>query len=304
MKKIILYFALIFLAAPAWAELEAIPLQHRNAEDVLPIIRPLLDKDGVASGMNNQLILRTSARNLAEIKRLLPDIDTVPRRLKITVMQNVDKETLKRLTAISGSVSLGRDAQFAVPEDDGDGDFAAEAKQAEDGMRARIVSTRSLEDDKKTQQIQVVEGGRAMIQVGQAIPVPQQAQGGRQWGMGSPASPFPQRQIEPSPWDAQATASPQYRQANSGFYVRPLLSGDRVTLEISAQNDARTSASDESASTQTQSLITTVNGRLGEWIEVGDISRQAGSDGSTLSTRSVSDASERRNVLLKVEEMP
>jgi len=27
---------------------------------LLPIVRPLLDKDGVASGMNYQLILRTS----------------------------------------------------------------------------------------------------------------------------------------------------------------------------------------------------------------------------------------------------
>jgi len=299
MKKIILYFMLIFLSLPAWAELEVITLQHRGAEDVLPIVLPLLDKDGVASGMGNQLILRTSQRNLAEIKRLLQSIDIVPRRLRITVMQNVDSETVKRLTAMSGSVKLGRDARLTVPDDadnsgfaaeagEDDSGFAAEAGQGADWMRARAVSTRSQEDDKKTQQVQVVEGGRALISVGQSVP---------------------QHQIVRSPWNTQVIDSTQYRDVSSGFYVRPHISGDRVTLEISAQNDAL--APDPypgnpsfPPATRVQQLNTTVSGRLGEWIELGDTSQQTAKDGSTISTRSMSDVRERRSVLLKVEEIP
>lgn len=94
MKKIAVGLLLLLLASPVWAALEIITLQHRNVEEILPIVRPLLDKDGVASGMNNQLILRTSPRNIAEIRKLLNSIDTAPRRLRITVLQNVDRKSV------------------------------------------------------------------------------------------------------------------------------------------------------------------------------------------------------------------
>ena len=108
MSRAILYFALIVFSSAALAELEVISLQHRSVEDVLPIVRPLLDEGGVASGMNNQLILRTTPRNLDEIKKLLESIDIAPRRLLISVMQDVDSDTVRRLTGVSGSVGIGR----------------------------------------------------------------------------------------------------------------------------------------------------------------------------------------------------
>ncbi len=282
MKKIVLCGVLIFLSPAARAELEVIPLRHHNVEDVLPIIRPLLDQDGVASGMNNQLILRTSPHNLAEIRKLLESIDTAPRRLRITVLQNVDSDTVRRLTEVSGSVGLGRDARISVPGSAGG--LTVEAGQGADRVRGRIVSTRSLEDDKKTQQIQVLEGGRALVSVGQSVPVSQ-------------------RQVVQSPWNTQVIESTQYQNVTSGFYVRPRLSRDRVTLEISAQNDALAPNSGNPPTTRLQQVTTTISGRLGEWLVLGDISQQTAGDGSTLSSRSVSDVHERRDVLLKVEEV-
>ena len=83
MARLILGLLLALLSCAAWAELEVITLQHRSAEEILPIVRPLLDRDGVASGMNNQLILRTSPHNIAEIRKLLDKIDTPLRRLQI-----------------------------------------------------------------------------------------------------------------------------------------------------------------------------------------------------------------------------
>ena len=282
MKKIILCCVLMFISSAAYAELEVITLQHRNVEDVLPIIRPLLDKDGVASGMNNQLILRTSPNNMAEIRKLLESLDTALRRLKITVLQDVDSDTARRFTETSGSVSVGRDARISVPDGADEGGLTVEAGQGRYRARGRIISTRSLENDKKTQQIQVLEGGRALVSVGQSVPVIQ-------------------RQVIQSPWNTQVTESAQYRDVTSGFYVRPRLIGDRVTLEISAQNDAIAPGSD--TITRVQQLNTTISGRLGEWMVLGDTSQQAADDGSTISTRSVSDVHERRNVLLKVEEV-
>lgn len=283
MNRIVLCCALIFFPAVAWAELEVITLQHRNAEDVLPMIRPLLDKDGVASGMNSQLILRTSPRNLAEIKKLLEGIDIVPRCLKVTVMQDVDRETAQRLIGISGEASLGQDARVRVPDvADGRG-MKIEAGRDADRVRARVLSTRALESDRKTQQIQVLEGNRAWVNAGKSVPVTQ-------------------RQMVKSPWSTQVTESTQYRDVVSGFYVLPRISGNRVTLEISVQNDALAPDDGSQPATRVQQIATKVSGRLGEWLVLSDISQQAADNGSTISTRNVSDMHERRNVLLRVEE--
>ena len=294
MKKIILHFVLILISSSAWAGLEVITLQHRNAQDVLPIIMPLLEQDGVASGMNNQLILRTSPHNLAEIRKLLEHIDIAPRRLKITVMQNVDSETVRRLTEVSGNIGLGSDVRIGMrgsPDDRGgddgggnDGGLVAEAGQSADRVRARVYSTRSLEADKKTQQIQVLEGGRARVSVGQSVP-------------------YTQRQVVRTPWKKQVTEGTQFREVNSGFYVLPCVNGDRVTLEISTQNDMLSQNSGTQPATRMQQMNTTVSGQLGEWLVLGDTFQQAENDGSTVSTRSHSSANEQRNVLLMVEEI-
>jgi len=285
MKKVILYVVLVFCASSASAELEIITLKHRSAEEILPIVRPLLDKDGVASGMNNQLILRTSSRNLAEIKGLLPHIDTQPRQLKISVMQNVDRETVKRLSAVSGSVGIGRNVRLRVANTPANGGLTVDVGQDTSKGRVQVISTRSLEDNKNIQQVQVVEGGRAFILVGKSHPVQQHS-------------------LVQTPWNVQRIDSTQYRDVSSGFYVSPLLNGDRVTLEISTQTDSVATASASTLVTWVQQLHTTLSGRLGEWMALGDTSQQKQDDGSTISTRSLSKLNERRTVLLKVEEMP
>ncbi len=284
MKKAILHFVLIFISFPAWAELEVITLQHRNAQDVLPIIQPLLDQDDVARGMNNKLILRTSPRNLAEIRKLLEQIDTAPRSLKITVMQNVDSETVRRLTEVSGSIGLSGDARIGMRGGRDEGGLTVEAGQGADRARARVYSTRSLDADKKTQQIQVLEGGRARISVGQAVPVTQ-------------------RQVVRSPWKTRVIEDTQYREVSSGFYVVPRLNGDRVTLEISAQNDMLSPGSANQPATSVQQMTTTISGRLGEWLVLGETLQQTEGEGSSISRHSLSSAHEQRNVLLMVEEI-
>lgn len=285
MKRLFIGLLLALLSCSAWAELEVITLQHRNVEEILPIVRPLLDKDGVASGMNNQLILRTSPRNIAEIRKLLQSIDTAPRRLRITVLQNVDSETMQRLTEVSGSVGSGR-VRATVPGSGNNEGLTVEGGQGANQVRGRFYSTRSLADDKKQQQVMVLEGNRALIRTGQSVPVPQ-------------------RQVVQSPWQTNVIDSTQYRDVTSGFYVLPRVSGDRVTLEVTAQNDALAPDATAGAAptTQVQNVITTVSGRLGEWLVLGDISQQGGDDSSTVSSHTTSSKQERRNILLKVEEV-
>jgi len=275
---------MLLFSAPVWAELEIIALKHRSAEEVLPVIRPLLDQGDAASGMNYQLILRTSPRNLEQIRRLLESIDVAPRRLKITVLQNVDSETVARLTEVSGNVGLSREVQIAVPGSGDSRGLNVELGQGQDRLKARAISTRSLEDERNTQQLQVLEGNRALVRSGQSVPVPQ-------------------RQVIQNQWGTRVIDSTQYQEAGSGFYVLPRISGDRVTLEISAQNDALVPGSGDQPTVSVQQASSTVSGRLGEWLEVGGLGQQKNHDDSTLSTRGTSRTREQRNVLIRVEEV-
>lgn len=257
----------MFSFAGAWAgELEIINLKHRSADELMPVIRPLLGADEVVSGMNYQLILRASRNNIEQIRRLVENLDTALRRLQITVMQDVDSETAASLTELSGSVKMGKNASI--------GTSTVNPGQ----VSAKIISTRSLENDKKTQQVQVLEGHRALISSGKSLP---------------------QRQVVQSGWGTQVIDNMSYRNVSSGFYVLPRITGDRVTLEITAQNDALTPGS----AIRVQNATTTVSGYLGVWIQLGGINQQSSNDGSTITSRSHSTLDEQRSVLLKVEEI-
>src|SRR5712664_5003460 len=72
------------LSAAQYA-LEIIPLKHRTVEQVLPTLRPLLEPGGTLTGQANQLIVRASPANLADIRRALDAIDRPLRRLQISV---------------------------------------------------------------------------------------------------------------------------------------------------------------------------------------------------------------------------
>src|SRR5437762_952116 len=77
--------ALFATATLAQETLEVIALKHRSAEQVIPILRPLLEPGGALTGQYNQLIVRTSPANLAQIRAALAAIDAPARRLMISV---------------------------------------------------------------------------------------------------------------------------------------------------------------------------------------------------------------------------
>jgi hypothetical protein len=234
--------------------------------------------------MNYQLILRTSPHNIRQIKRLLESIDVAPRSLKITVMQNVDSETAARLTEVSGSVGLSREARVIVPGSGNSSGLNVELGQGRDRLKAQVASTRSLENERNTQQLQVLEGNRALVRSGQSVAVPQ-------------------RQVIQNQWGTRVIDSTQYQEVGSGFYVLPRVNGDRVTLEISAQNDSLAPGSGDQPTVRIQQTSSTVSGRLGEWLEVGGLGQRKNIDDSAVSARSASRKHEQRSVLIKVEEV-
>jgi hypothetical protein len=151
MKSLLAAAILGAAALPAGAQhsLEIIPLRHRTVEQVLPVLQPLLEPGATLTGQRNQLIVRTSPENLADLRRALAAIDRPARRLLISVRFDDAGNSASRELGASGRIS-NRGTRIEV--------------QARDG--------RSGSAERVDQRIQVLEGGRAFIMAGQSMPVP------------------------------------------------------------------------------------------------------------------------------------
>lgn len=227
--------------------LEIIPLQHRSAAEILPIVQPFLAAGGVLKADGARLLVRTTVANLVELRKLIAQLDRPLRRLLITVKQ------------ISG-------------------DFA-------DGGGAAAWQTENRDDADRTQQIQVMEGGHAYIDVGRRIPV----------------DDFTFDQFISGTSIQQQT---RYVGAVTGFYASPRLNGDTVTVDISVY---QTTVQDpaEPPAFNVHSLHTTVSGKLGAWLTIGASRANADEKDGAAIVYSTSERGEQdKRILLRVTAMP
>ncbi len=283
MKRLI---AMLLCLLPAFAlaqqEMEIIPLKNRTVDQVMPVIRPLVEPGGALSGMNNQLILRASRKNREEIKQALAALDTPARQLVIRVTQNRDAAMARSGAEAFGSVGNDNARITQRATGAGAGGSTVVIRRGDSVVGGQVVETRSTRTASAAQSVQVVEGGRAFINVGQSVPLPMQ-------------------QVVLGPGGAIVTNTTVYRDIGQGFYAEPRLAGDRVTLEISPQFDTPGNAG--YGSVNTQRVSTTVSGRLGEWIELGGSGQQAaGTNRGNLSV-GTSDVRDNRSIWLLVEEV-
>ena len=90
-------------ASAADDEIRVLPLKHRTAEEVIPLLRPLLAPGDALTGTDYRLIVRTSDKNLKEIERVLAQIDAARRTLRITVRQTLADEHATERHELSGT---------------------------------------------------------------------------------------------------------------------------------------------------------------------------------------------------------
>jgi type II/III secretion system protein len=265
--------------------LEVIPLRYRQAGEVIHIIQPMLAREGSVSGYQGQLVVRTTPANLEEIKRLLAALDTAPRQLLITVRQDSTAELGRSQADISANVG-GDNARVVIPPTSRDPRGGSVAVGGGDNsVRVHALEGRSTEGDSGTQTVRVMEGREAFVRASQSAPVRERQV---------------QRSVVGGKVVERVVENTQYRDVASGFYVLPRLSGDRVMLDISQQREALRGAS---GAASVQGVVTTVSGRMGEWIEIGGVDRDASSQQSALLGRSSVTVRDSRRILIKVEEV-
>ena len=85
---IISLFVQVLFAATALADqndpLQIIDLNNRPAEEMISIIKPMLKPIDAITGTGFQLFIRTDAKTLEEVKRLLSVMDKAPKNLIIS----------------------------------------------------------------------------------------------------------------------------------------------------------------------------------------------------------------------------
>lgn len=201
------------LGANAQEALEVIELRHRTVEEVLPVLRPLLEPGGALSGQRGQLFVRASPANVAELRRALATIDRRARRLEVSVrfdnVRESDRQSLEgRGTVRSGDVTVTNRRR------------AAERT----GLELRTLERKSRADERVDQRVQVVEGGRAYIATGQS-------------------RPYPEREVIRTPSGTVVRETTVIHDTASGFYVVPRRAGERVQLDILVADGAATQIS-------------------------------------------------------------
>ena len=286
MNKLITFSLLIFIfgISPAIAEsmkIEIIPMKNRLVSDVIPVIKPLVVEGGTVTGMNNQLIVKTTASNLKQIKSVLAQIDYAPRQLMISVKQDIDGNINIKEGGYSGRYDSGN-VKFESPDVGNEGTIIQGTDGDGNVIRYRKLETRSRIEDKNVFRIQTLEGNPAFINSGQSVPVPTQnpvVTGGAV--------------IVPD--------GVEYRDVTSGFYVLPRLQGNNVTLLVSPHL-SRTHPH-QGAVFDIQNVETTVTGKLGEWMQIGGVNQHFNDDTRRNAITTKRRGQEQRTVLIKVEEM-
>jgi len=262
----------MLLSTPLFADypLEIIELQSRPMEEVLPIIRPFVASDGAVSGMNNQLILRTSPDSLRDIRAILNRIDRPPRRLLISVRHG--QHSNGQAGGISADINamIGKRAKVIVGQPVADGTVRLQGLNADTRSENNLINS-----------IQTIEGKPAFIATGESIPVTTH----RSIGDG---------------YYPHYRSDTRYYGATAGFYALPRLNGQHVTVELTPHLNRPGRTPD---SFEVMQAATSVSGRLGEWLNLGGTLQSQSNRQRDIGFSASSRQTQEHNIWLKVEEI-
>ena len=227
--------------ALAATEFKIFDLQHRFAEDLLPTIQPLVGNDGAATGMQNHLIIRASPEKMIEIEQVIATLDVARQNLRITVSHQSNAQVTNSGISTSGRKRVG-DVTVGTSN---------YPRNAPNGIQIDIENKQTKLNNNSKQFINVMDGERAFIRVGQSIPYTQE------WVT------LTNRYIS-----VQKTT--EFVEISTGFSVRPRSVGNQIELEITP----RIAQVNQNQIIDFQELSTVVRLNHGEWLDLGAIMQE------------------------------
>jgi type II secretory pathway component GspD/PulD (secretin) len=157
-----IFLILLFQTASIMAsEMDIIELHNRPAEEIIPLIEPMLDAGESINGKGFQLILKADTARQSQIRELVSKLDRAQAQLMITVFQGSERDMK----------ALGIDTQVKV------NDNSVQAK-------ATTIGTRSRMQDNPVHHLRLTEGTSGYIETGKSVPYFSGAYGGVGLGRG------------------------------------------------------------------------------------------------------------------------
>lgn len=250
-----------------WAQaLTVIDLKHRRAEEIIPVLQPLLEQGGALTGQDYTLFVRASAANLAQLRSAIEQLDKQQRQLLVSVRRGSAQDIQREEASVSGTVRT-----------DNGGISVNERPRSRSGVTVRAGDGSLQTQSSSVSSVQVLEGNSAFIATGTSVPIVTSV------AVGGGRRPFVAGSIE-------------QRNLQRGFMVTPRVRGDEVILEIS-QQDERVAG----GNIQTQSLNTQAIGRLGSWMQLGGVSESSSSTSRGVLSRSYGTDSNELSIWVKVD---
>lgn len=260
-------FAACLAAFAAIAQsLETIELENRTAEELIPVLQPLLEPGGALSGQGYTLFVRTSAANFAQIRAAVQRLDRKPRQLLISVRRGSAEQFERERIGGSGTIGSERGSVSAN-----------EPPRTRSGATISGSSSSLRTAGAGVSSVSVLEGSSAFIASGTSVPIVTTMAGGvgrHRWG----------------------AASTQYRELTNGFLVTPRVSGETVVLDIEQRAEGM-----RDGKVRTQQLATQVSAPIGEWVRLGGVESESDTTESGILTHRHSTASDSQSIWIKVE---
>lgn len=252
----------------AASEFKIITLQHRFAEDLLPTIQPLVGADGTVSGIQNQLIIRATPEKMAEIEQVIATLDVARQNLKIIVSRQNNQQIERDSVNVSGRKRIGN-------VEIGTRRFP---RNAADGLQVDIDSNQSITRNSSLQYINVVDGERAFIHVGESVP-------------------FTQEWVTLTRRYTSVQRTTEFVDVTTGFAVRPRSIGNQIELEITP----RIAKLNQSGFIDFEELSTVVRVKRGEWLDLGGIMQQKDDVSRAILSKQNSSQTLNNQLLIQVE---
>jgi type II secretory pathway component GspD/PulD (secretin) len=277
-RFLLLACAALHVLSPADAdEARIIQLKHRPANEVMPLIRPLLGPDDALSGMDFRLIIRTSERNLKEVERVLAQVDVARQRLRITVEQASAGDRATTSQSVTGEARIGDKARVTLPaKPPPQGGLIVQ----KDGLQYQANRRTTAASNANTQTVMTMDGQHAYIRIGQSLP-------------------HVRRILALSRRQLVLIQDIELQDVTTGFDVLPRVHGDRVLVEITPRLSSLRNPTIGLA--DFQELSTTVETRLGEWLDLGEILENRGEVHRAILESASTTSGERRTVRLRIE---
>lgn len=262
---VVAMLALSWLNSAAAQTLEIIELRNRPAEQILPLLQPLLASGGSVSGAGFQLFVRTGAANLAQIRQVVASLDRAARQVMISVRQDFGAAT--SAGGIGGQIVL---------------------HPGNSSGRGSLYDRTSTARDDVAQQVRTQEGIQAWIQTGNSMVMTQRSVTRAGNGVIVHESPV-QRDFNTGFYVTPRISGDTVHLDIATQRDTPDATGVRGGTRVDVAGTSRVSS--------------TLSGKLGAWIELGGSSQAQASEARGILSRSSDAGSQERRVYVKVDEI-